>query len=52
MTASSEIREMAVITGASTGIRAATARDLAWQGFHVLAAVRRDWDANASRGSG
>jgi NAD(P)-dependent dehydrogenase (short-subunit alcohol dehydrogenase family) len=52
MTASPEIHEMAVITGASTGIGAATARELARRGFHVLAGVRRDRDADAIRGPG
>ena len=49
MTASPEIQEIAVITGASTGIGAATARELARRGFHVLAGVRRDQDADAIR---
>jgi NAD(P)-dependent dehydrogenase (short-subunit alcohol dehydrogenase family) len=52
MTASSEIREIAIVTGASTGIGAATARELARRGFHVLAGVRRDRDAGAIRGPG
>jgi NAD(P)-dependent dehydrogenase (short-subunit alcohol dehydrogenase family) len=52
MTASSEIQELAVITGTSTGIGAATARELARRGFHVLAGVRRDRDADAIRGPG
>jgi NAD(P)-dependent dehydrogenase (short-subunit alcohol dehydrogenase family) len=52
MTAPSEIREMAVITGASTGIGAATARELARRGFHVLAGIRRDRDADAIRAPG
>ena len=43
---------MAVITGASTGIGAATARELARRGFHVLAGVRRDRDADAIRAPG
>jgi NAD(P)-dependent dehydrogenase (short-subunit alcohol dehydrogenase family) len=47
-----EIQEIAVITGASTGIGAATARELARRGFHVLAGVRRDRDADAIRGPG
>src|SRR5215472_6020085 len=49
MTASPEIQEIVVITGASTGIGAATARELARRGFHVLAGVRRDRDADAIR---
>jgi NAD(P)-dependent dehydrogenase (short-subunit alcohol dehydrogenase family) len=52
MTASSEIREIAIVTGASTGIGAATTRELARRGFHVLAGVRRDRDADAIRGPG
>src|SRR5262245_31941598 len=50
--ASPEIQEIAVITGASTGIGPATARELARRGFHVLAGVRRDRDADAIRGPG
>lgn len=42
-------REIIVVTGASTGIGAATARELARRGFHVLAGVRRDTDADALR---
>src|SRR4029450_2978691 len=49
MTASPEIQEIAIITGASTGIGAATARELARRGFHVLAGVRRGTDADALR---
>jgi len=52
VTASPEIQEIAIITGASTGIGAATARELARRGFHVLAGVRRDRDADAIRGPG
>jgi NAD(P)-dependent dehydrogenase (short-subunit alcohol dehydrogenase family) len=52
MTASPEIQEIGIITGASTGIGAATARELARRGFHVLAGVRRDRDADAIRGPG
>ncbi|XXY20462.1 SDR family oxidoreductase [Sorangium sp. So ce216] len=52
MTASAEIQELAIVTGASTGIGAATARELARRGFHVLAGVRRDRDADAIRGPG
>ncbi len=39
--------ELIVVTGASTGIGAATARELAHKGFHVLAGVRREVDADA-----
>jgi NAD(P)-dependent dehydrogenase (short-subunit alcohol dehydrogenase family) len=42
-------REIVVVTGASTGIGAASARELAARGFHVLAGVRRNTDANAIR---
>ncbi|WP_238008917.1 SDR family oxidoreductase [Dactylosporangium sp. AC04546] len=41
-----------VVTGASTGMGAAAARELARQGFHVLAGVRRDRDADAIRSDG
>jgi NAD(P)-dependent dehydrogenase (short-subunit alcohol dehydrogenase family) len=44
--------ETVVVTGASTGIGAATARELARQGFHVLAGVRRTEDADALRAPG
>jgi hypothetical protein len=50
--ASPEIQEIAIITGASTGVGAATACELARRGFHVLAGVRRDRDADAIRGPG
>ncbi len=43
--------EFVVITGASTGIGAATARELARHGFHVLAGVRKATDADALRGT-
>jgi NAD(P)-dependent dehydrogenase (short-subunit alcohol dehydrogenase family) len=54
MTASniSDRRELIVVTGASTGMGAATAHELARRGFHVLAGVRRDVDADALRGEG
>ena len=45
-------QELVVVTGASTGIGAATARELALRGFHVLAGVRRDVDAEALRADG
>lgn len=41
--------ELAVVTGASSGIGAATARELAKRGLHVFAGVRRDQDADALR---
>ncbi|SEP48995.1 SDR family oxidoreductase [Amycolatopsis saalfeldensis] len=37
--------ELVVVTGASTGMGAAAARELAGRGFHVLAGVRRESDA-------
>ncbi|MBI0385063.1 SDR family NAD(P)-dependent oxidoreductase, partial [Streptomyces albiflaviniger] len=40
------------MTGASTGIGAASARELARQGFHVLAGVRHLQDADALRAPG
>ena len=42
-------REIVVVTGASSGIGAATARALAMRGFHVLAGVRRGTDADTLR---
>ena len=45
-------RELIVVTGASTGMGAATAKELARRGFHVLAGVRRDVDADALRAEG
>lgn len=44
--------ELIVVTGASTGIGAASARELAHKGFHVLAGVRREMDADALRADG
>ncbi|MEU2210732.1 SDR family oxidoreductase [Streptomyces hygroscopicus] len=52
MTTSSETRKLVVVTGASTGMGASAARELARQGFHVLAGVRRDRDADAIRSTG
>lgn len=54
MTASNEPerRELIVVTGASTGMGAATARELARRGFQVLAGVRREVDADAVRAEG
>ncbi|MFE4646409.1 SDR family NAD(P)-dependent oxidoreductase [Streptomyces sp. NPDC056730] len=49
---SSETRKLIVVTGASTGMGASAARGLARQGFHVLAGVRRDRDADAIRSAG
>ncbi|MCR6490492.1 SDR family NAD(P)-dependent oxidoreductase [Amycolatopsis sp. OK19-0408] len=44
--------ELVVVSGASTGLGAATARELATRGYHVLAGVRRDRDADAIRADG
>jgi NAD(P)-dependent dehydrogenase (short-subunit alcohol dehydrogenase family) len=44
--------ELIVVTGASTGIGSATAKELARRGFHVLAGVRRRADADALLGAG
>jgi NAD(P)-dependent dehydrogenase (short-subunit alcohol dehydrogenase family) len=49
---SSETQKLVAVTGASTGIGASTARELARRGFHVLAGVRRDSDADAIRSTG
>lgn len=50
MTSFPRAQELAIVTGASSGIGAATARELARRGFYVLAGVRRDQDADAIRG--
>ncbi len=50
MTTSTKAEEIVIITGASSGIGEATARELARLGFYVLAGVRRDQDADAIRG--
>ena len=47
-----ETQKLIVVTGASTGMGASAARELARQGFHVLAGVRRDRDADAIRSAG
>ena len=52
MTVSPESQALAIVTGASSGIGAATTRELARRGFHVLAGVRREQDADAIRGPG
>jgi NAD(P)-dependent dehydrogenase (short-subunit alcohol dehydrogenase family) len=41
-----------VVSGASTGMGAATARQLAGRGYHVLAGVRRETDGDAIRAEG
>ncbi|WP_231972174.1 SDR family oxidoreductase [Mycobacterium sp. E3251] len=46
---STDRHQLIVVTGASTGMGAATAKLLARNGFHVLAGVRRDVDADALR---
>src|ERR1700727_1630535 len=53
MTASNPHRQgLVVVPGASTAIVAAPARKLARGGFHVLAGVRRDVDAESLRTDG
>ncbi|WP_433089191.1 SDR family NAD(P)-dependent oxidoreductase [Dactylosporangium sp. CA-052675] len=49
---SSENQQLVVVTGASTGMGAATARELARRGFHVLAGVRRERDGEPLRAAG
>src|SRR3954454_10595366 len=44
--------EIMVVTGASTGLGAATAHELAARGYHVLAGVRRETDGDAIRAGG
>ncbi|MFB7762028.1 SDR family NAD(P)-dependent oxidoreductase [Streptomyces xiamenensis] len=44
--------ELAVVSGASSGIGAATAQALAAMGYHVLAGVRTDSEADAVRADG
>lgn len=45
-------QKLIVVTGASTGMGASAARELARRGFHVLAGVRRERDADAIRSGG
>ena len=52
MTTSPETQEIVIVTGASSGIGAATAHELSRRGFHVLAGIRREKDADAIRESG
>ncbi|WP_424950182.1 SDR family NAD(P)-dependent oxidoreductase [Deinococcus sp.] len=49
MTVSHEIGDLVVVSGASTGIGAATAREFARRGHHVLAGVRRESDGDRLR---
>lgn len=46
------IRELAIVTGAAAGLGAAIARELAGRGFHVLAGVRRESDADGIQAPG
>ncbi|MFF3940500.1 SDR family oxidoreductase [Streptomyces phaeofaciens] len=48
----SQPQEIVIVTGASTGMGAATAREMARRGFHVLAGVRRDSDGEALLAAG
>ncbi|MFF9483736.1 SDR family NAD(P)-dependent oxidoreductase [Streptomyces sp. NPDC014676] len=43
----SPAQELVIVTGASTGMGAATAREMARRGYHVLAGVRRAGDGQA-----
>ena len=52
VTTSAEAQRLVVVTGASKGIGASVARELARRGFHVLAGVRREHDADAIRTAG
>ena len=44
--------EIMVVSGASTGMGAATAPELATRGYHILAGVRRERDGDAIRADG
>ena len=44
--------QLAVVTGASSGVGQATAKELAARGFHVLAGVRKEADAERLAGEG
>ena len=46
---SHETNELIVVSGASTGMGAATARELALRGYQVLAGVRRESDGDPLR---
>lgn len=52
MTLSHESTQLAVVSGASTGMGRATAIELSRRGFHVLAGVRRASDGEALREAG
>nr|WP_171782333.1 SDR family oxidoreductase [Isoptericola halotolerans] len=52
MTLSHETSGTVVVSGASTGLGAATTRTLAERGFHVLAGVRREQDGERLRQAG
>ncbi|MEV7427499.1 SDR family oxidoreductase [Streptomyces sp. NPDC091212] len=52
MTTSTETQEIVIVTGASTGMGAATAREMTRRGFHVLAGVRRDSDGEVLLAAG
>jgi NAD(P)-dependent dehydrogenase (short-subunit alcohol dehydrogenase family) len=46
---SHDVNELIVVSGASTGMGAATAHELARRGYHVLAGVRRESDGDPLR---